>query len=373
MLNQQEFFNNLDKQFKSKLPFVVYSRPIQSTIKSWLQEDDALVLTHSFTESGFVFAPFDLKSPSVLFQQSNCKFESTEITDAFNYDNQESNETLVSNGKNKHMELVSKGLQHIKEGGFSKVVLSRVEHKEIKTINPITIFKKLVSTYKSAMVYCWYHPKIGLWFGATPELLFKIEGRKLTAISLAGTQAVQNNKEPNWSPKELEEQQIVTDFLEEQLKPFSTTISVSKAESVQAGKLWHLKSRLTSYLDSDSSLKDIIDALHPTPAVCGFPKENAKAFILEHEGYNREFYTGFLGELNLKTTKFRNRNRQNVENNAYKSVQTSSNFYVNLRCMQIKDGKAFIYVGGGVTRDSLPEDEYKETQNKAKTISTILG
>ena len=112
--------------------------------------------------------------------------------------------------------------------------------------------------------------------------------------------------------------------------------------------------------------------MHPTPAVCGFPKQVAKDFILENENYDRAFYTGFLGELNLKQSKTRNTNRRNVENNAYAVVKTQSNFYVNLRCMQLQEAKALIYVGGGITKDSNPEKEWEETVNKTKTIGSIL-
>ena len=80
----------------------------------------------------------------------------------------------------------------------------------------------------------------------------------------------------------------------------------------------------------------------------------------------------FLGELNLKVQKTRNSNRRNVENNAYNFTTTQSNFYVNLRCMQIVNDTAKIYVGGGITKDSVAENEWKETQNKAKTIGNIL-
>ena len=165
----------------------------------------------------------------------------------------------------------------------------------------------------------------------------------------------------------------MTDFLANQILPYTTNTKISDVETIRAGNLWHLKTRLISRIDSKSKLKSIIEALHPTPAVCGFPKKKAKAFILNNEGYNREFYTGFLGELNLKLSKTRNTNRRNVENSAYNVIKTQSNFYVNLRCMQIIQNKAKIYVGGGITKGSVGEKEWEETQNKAKTIGNILS
>jgi isochorismate synthase len=120
-------------------------------------------------------------------------------------------------------------------------------------------------------------------------------------------------------------------------------------------------------------LPDIIVRLHPTPAVCGLPKESSKSFILENENYDREFYTGFLGELNFTSEKKRNSNSRNVENGAYRAIKKSTELFVNLRCIQIVDALAFIYVGGGVTKDSDSEKEWEETINKSHTMLRVLN
>ena len=82
-----------------------------------------------------------------------------------------------------------------------------------------------------------------------------------------------------------------------------------------------------------------------------------KIFILENENYNREYYTGFLGELNKKSIK---------------KKKLKSDLYVNLRCMQIKNQQAFIYMGCGITKDSNPEKEWEESVNKSMTMKKIL-
>jgi isochorismate synthase len=366
------FFKDLEKQFANDLPFVVYSRPINSIIKCWLQKDAVLHRTNLFEESGFVFAPFDLNDPAIVFPEDQCEHQILEVNQLDVDPLGSTTFSTINTSRQGHVNLVSEAVDAIKEGPLKKVVLSRVESRPAGQINPIETFKRLFNTYKNAMVYCWYHPKVGLWLGATPELLFKVEGSQLTAISLAGTQPYQDKSDPTWTSKELQEQQIVTDYIAEQVSPYSAQTKISETESIKAGNLWHLKTRVTSVLHSTSKLKLIIEALHPTPAVCGFPKQIAKDFILSHEGYEREFYTGFLGELNLKQRLSRNTNRRNIENNAYASVRTYSNFYVNLRCMQIKDDKVLVYVGGGITEDSVPENEWEETSNKAKTISNVL-
>lgn len=367
-------FETLETQYANQLPFVVYSRPINALIKCWLQEDDTLHTTDTFIESGFVFAPFDINGQSILLPEAHSKHFTIEIKAGLQLDVEQTQKSWYLNEqeKNTHIDLVSKGILEIQTGELNKVVLSRIEEKELATVDPLAIFKRLYNTYKNAMVYCWFHPKVGLWLGATPELLFKVEGQKLTTISLAGTQPYNKDTDVQWTNKEIEEQQIVTDYITTQLETHTKQITISDVETARAGNLLHLKTYIISRIDRTSSLKSIIKALHPTPAVCGFPKEKAKDFIFKNENYNREYYTGFLGELNLKRSKTRNTNRRNVENNAYAVVEKASNFYVNLRCTKITDGKAYIYVGGGITKDSIAENEWNETVNKTKTIVNIL-
>ncbi len=370
-MNEDSFFEALETQYSKQLPFVVYSRPINSIIKSWLQNDTTLHKTESFGESGFVFSPFNFDEQSILLPEADCKHSTLEI-EHLNSENNSKNTSIVASEKEAHINLISKGIKTINKGGLKKVVLSRCESKDLQNENPFSIFKKLFNTYKNAMVYCWYHPKVGLWLGATPELLLKVEGKQLTTISLAGTQPYNPTSNVNWTPKEFEEQQIVTDYIANQIKPYSKQVNISEVETARAGNLLHLKSKITGFIDAAVNLKSIIEALHPTPAVCGFPKQEAKDFILQNENYTRGYYTGFLGELNLKQSRIRNTNRRNVENNVYAVVRKHSNFYVNLRCMQLKDSKALIYVGGGITKDSNPENEWEETVNKSRTIGAVL-
>ena len=98
-------------------------------------------------------------------------------------------------------------------------------------------------------------------------------------------------------------------------------------------------------------LENLIKYLHPTPAVCGLPKETAKDFILQNENYTRSYYSGYLGELN---------------------VNENTQLFVNLRCMEVKDAKIALYVGGGITKASIPEKEFEETVAKAMVMKKVL-
>jgi len=95
-------------------------------------------------------------------------------------------------------------------------------------------------------------------------------------------------------------------------------------------------------------------------------------YILKEENYERSYYTGYLGELNLQYVRNRNTRKRNVENSAYQSVSTQTNLYVNLRCMQVFKNRLEIYIGGGITKESQPKAEWEETQRKAETMQKIL-
>jgi isochorismate synthase len=193
--------------------------------------------------------------------------------------------------------------------------------------------------------------------GATPETLLNIEGTSFKTMSLAGTQVDIQNKPLIWKSKELEEQLLVTNFIENQLVDIAVNLNTDKTETVKAGNLLHLRTKVSGDLNNSSSLEELIRALHPTPAVCGLPRELARTFLFENENYDRSFYTGFLGELNLQDSK---------------DTAKSSALFVNLRCMRIQNNKATIFVGGGITKDSNASNEWEETVSKAKTMKRML-
>ena len=372
-MTSEDFFNKLSLHFNKNLPFVAYRKPNDNKIYALLQKDNNLNSITDFSECGFVFTPFNNIDESVIIP-----IDASERLQLDGFEAQD--ESLLRNSSNinninareNHIKLVQKGIDAINDSQFQKVVLSRLETENFEENEPFELFKRLLTNYNSAFVYIWYHPKVGCWLGATPETLLKIEGKRVTTMSLAGTQNYSETLDVIWDKKEKVEQQYVTDFVIDGLKSSSVdSIKISDTQTIQAGNLLHLQTTISGLLKT-SNLKDVIEALHPTPAVCGLPREAAKNFILKNESYNRAYYTGFLGELNLKETKTRNTNRRNVENSAYSTVNKVSNLFVNLRCMQLQDRKALIYVGGGITQDSVPEKEWEETVFKSIVMKKVL-
>ncbi|MEM5566331.1 chorismate-binding protein [Psychroserpens sp. AS72] len=375
---EKEFFTAIETQNNSQLPFVAYRKPNESFVKAILQKDDAIHTVSDFTESGFVFSPFDSEKNTILFPLEQSKmisceyFISSEISNVSKLERKKEASNNSEIEQEQHLKLVEQGIKAIKEGRFEKVVLSRVEGDPISEENPIEIFQNLLKNYPTAFVYLWYHPEIGLWLGATPETLLKIDGQRFKTMSLAGTKKYDDTIEKPWGTKEIDEQQIVTDYIVNNLRDIVRNINVTTPKTIKAGELLHLQTKISGILKL-GDLKKVIETLHPTPAICGLPKIETKSFILNNENYNREYYTGFLGELNVKSSKTRNKNRRNVENNAYNLVKTTSELFVNLRCMQIKKQQALIYVGGGITKDSNPELEWEETVNKTQTMLRVLN
>ncbi|WP_044398201.1 chorismate-binding protein [Lacinutrix sp. Hel_I_90] len=373
-MDSDDFFEIASAHFEDALPFVLYSKPQTSVVKGLFQNDSTVHTSTDLSESGFIFAPFNSDAPTILIPineshafETEC-FTSDKLGKIETYNSKETTASIEV--KAFHVELVSKAIKTIHATDLKKVVISRKETVSLAKVSPIQLFKRLLEVYTSAFVYCWYHPKIGLWLGATPETLLSVASNRFKTMALAGTQEYTGNDNPQWGGKETEEQQLVTDYIAESLKLSVNNLSIGTTQTIRAGNLLHLQTMISGTIDSN--LKTIVNALHPTPAVCGLPKIAAKQFIINNENYKREFYTGFLGELNSKEKTTRNTNRRNVENSVYSSVKTVSNLYVNLRCMQLTDVNASIYVGGGITKDSNPESEWEETVSKSETMKKVL-
>ncbi len=341
---------------EQKLPYVLFCKPDSDKIIGLFQKNDHLYFLETFEEKGFVFAPFDAdETPYIPIEHSDVYVESVDKKSYF-FDAKISTDHK-SIGKDFFEDLVEKALNSIQKNEFQKVVVSRKEEITIPDFDVETTFRKMIQHYSSAFNYYFFHPKIGTWIGATPEQFLKTDGTILKTVALAGTQLATKSNTIIWQKKETEEQQLVTDYIVDSLENLVKEITISSPYSLKAGTIWHIKTDISAVLKSKKLLKNVIAVLHPTSAVCGLPKESAKKFIIENEGYNREYYSGFLGELNLDLVSF-------------KTAQ--SDLYVNLRCMKIVRDKSQLFIGCGITKDSIPSAEYLETVNKSMTMKNII-
>ncbi|MEM7379902.1 MAG: chorismate-binding protein [Bacteroidota bacterium] len=346
----EPFLLKAEDHLNRKLPFVLYSKPSDPLVKGIFQRDDQCHTPGDFNESGFVFAPFDSNQEAVVLRPDELLSTSFQSTESKRSNVSEPTQTDTQAHAH-HLNLVTSGIARIEASELEKVVLSR-RMEVLFDQSPLEFFQTLLNKYPTAFCYLWYHPHVGLWLGASPEILVSIREKQLETMSLAGTFPYKKDELPVWTAKEKQEQGFVTTYLLEVLKPFTTQLQITEEKAVRAGELWHLRSRITGMLNNNE-LGSVIRAIHPTPAVCGIPGEEASAFILKNEGYDREYYTGYLGELSL-------------------DGQPSCDLYVNLRCLQLVNGKALIYIGGGITSDSNPQREWEETVAKSNTMLNAL-
>ncbi|MEN7548438.1 chorismate-binding protein [Rapidithrix thailandica] len=256
--------------------------------------------------------------------------------------------------------MVEEGVRQICEKHFHKVVLSRMKTVKLKPgFNLLQTYWQIAEAYPRAFVSAISVPEYGTWVGATPELLISVENEEIfRTVSLAGTQSrdlFPSLSDVSWKQKEIEEQALVCRYIISCFKKIRLReYDEVGPRTVEAGHLVHLKS------DYTVNMKDVnfpqlgsvmLELLHPTSAVCGMPKPEALKFIVAHEKYERSLYSGFLGPVN-------------IENN--------TRIFVNLRCMQLLEGEALLYAGAGITFDSDPAKEWKETELKMNIMGKFL-
>jgi isochorismate synthase len=196
--------------------------------------------------------------------------------------------------------------------------------------------------------------------GASPEILISVDKHEVfRTVALAGTQSNLPEvplSQVAWTQKEIEEQALVSRYIINCFKQIRLReFEEEGPKTVVAGNLLHLRTdfRVDMKATGFPQLGTVmLRLLHPTSAVCGMPKEAALQFILEHEGYDRAFYSGFLGPVNMGG---------------------ETHLYVNLRCTQWLETEAVLYAGAGITANSVPEKEWRETELKCQTMYRVLG
>lgn len=247
--------------------------------------------------------------------------------------------------KEEYLEQGAQFLNELKKNELGKAVFSRVKVVSIDAGTKENLFDALCHAYPSAFVYELQSQEFGHWIGATPERLLEGQKGNFRTVSLASTKKTEDNTP--WGEKEIEEQGLVTSFIKGELEGLSIQYMLEERTELVAGPVKHLQTKFSSIKGEDAY--QLIRRLHPTPAVSGLPRKDAISLIRKIEKHDRSLYTGFIGEIN-----------------------DSVNVYVNLRCLQIIGDKAYLYLGGGYTKDSNVEAEWEETENKAKTLIKVM-
>lgn len=239
-------------------------------------------------------------------------------------------------------------LNGIHQMSLGKAVFSRIKSTSFDGNKALALFEKLCDQYPRALVYLLSSELTGTWIGASPEVLLEAHDQYLFTMSLAGTRKA--SEEGSWGEKELIEQELVTDFITDQLKELQVDeIEAAGPYDFEAGPVTHLRTDISASLSGISPWTAAL-RLHPTPAVSGLPRPAAIALIGSAETHDRELYTGMFGFVS----------------------GSSSRLFVNLRCAQLQEKQAYLYLGGGFTPQSVPELEWQETENKSRTLLNVM-
>lgn len=242
---------------------------------------------------------------------------------------------------------LQRGLEALDQGSMLKVVLTRAIRKEHRT-DIISIFNKLMSLPDNTFRYmlCLEGE---CWVGASPETLLHCSGHRVTAHALAGTLPAQSG---DWTDKERLEQQLVADTIVASfMQAGISDVAMTPVTEKKAGFVRHLFSEISGTVSSAEVLDEVIRNLHPTPAVCGLPRRRAAEFIRKNEGFDRSYYTGYIG---LR-------------------FPGEMHYFVNLRCMRLMGIYADVFVGGGLVKGSTPDNEERETILKARLMLSLLN
>lgn len=303
---------------------------------------------------GFVMAPFalsDERPVSVIRPDCVRRFSMNDISgiSCFCSISGFSGPFSDNHRENYHIDFVNFHA-HLMNGDFRKLVLSRcIDIPRTDDMSPMTLFLRACERYPRVFVSIVSTPCSGLWLAATPEILLAGSGGDWQTMALAGTMPYSNNVA--WSDKNIQEQRYVATYITEQLEQFTHHFIEEGPRTVRAGHLAHLRSDFHFSLNDNKIIGDLLQKLHPTPAVCGLPKHEAFRFILQNEHHNRSYYSGFMGPL---------------------FVDGQTNLFVTLRCMQLFENNYRLYAGGGLLKESSEELEWQETETKLDTMRNVI-
>ena len=254
-------------------------------------------------------------------------------------------------------ESVTAALDRIGEGELRKVVLAQALEADLETGFPrAATLERLAAKYPDCHRYC-FEPDDGgsVFFGATPERLVSLRGRTVETDALAGTTGRgETPAEDEWLAEELladaknvHEHDLVADTVRDQLEPYAASIAAGDRRVRRLATVQHLHTPITAELDADRHVLELVEALHPTPAVGGLPPDRALETIHETEPFDRGWYAAPVGWIDA------------AGNGA---------FAVAIRSAVATPDRATLFAGVGLVGDSDPDREWDEIQLKYRPI-----
>lgn len=279
-----------------------------------------------------------------------------------------------------YQEGVTRLLEHIRQGRVNKAVLARsLQLVSDRPVDARALLHQLAAQNTSGYTFAVplkskrtslphdehdaLHQESGTTLlGASPELLVSKKGLEVISSPLAGSIPRSDDPEEDRkraaglmeSVKDLHEHAFVTRAVAEALRPYCKQLEVPDRPSLVATEtMWHLATTIRGeLLSSDTSSLELAYALHPTPAICGTPTDEARELIKELEGFDRGYYSGTVGWCN---------------------AAGDGEWAVTIRCAEVGKRHIRLYAGAGIVEGSRPEDELRETSAKMGTFLKAIG
>jgi menaquinone-specific isochorismate synthase len=278
------------------------------------------------------------------------------LNDQTNYN--DSVVSIAKNGKDENEKeewdnLINNAKGYLKSS-LSKIVLSRkIEIETTDNISWSNLIEKLNDENPDCYIYM-YKSNDAIFFGASPEKFLSVNDKMIDIDAMAGSAAGDSTDVSRelLNRKNLKEHKIVTDFICDKLSKYAENVNAAEQPLIiKLSDVQHLHTKITAQLRSKDKVLNLIDSLFPTPAVCGIPKEEALKAIRELETHDRGFYSGLIGWIN---------------------PELNCEFAVAIRSAFYKKNKLSLFAGSGIVEESVPEDEFLETELKLKTILKLF-
>lgn len=343
MKNTAEYLQYLVALLNHKVTFVAYSLPGDSSLNFIIDDNHSPFISNKrFVISkwnGIKINIFDRAVSSLRL--NNAEPNTIDITHC--------SETSWIDYKSAINDVTS--LLNDKQG---KVVLSRIKlltnpRLEYQLIAQ-SIFK-MFKAYQNTFRAVYYTPETGAWCVCSPELLLNIDkpARQLRTIALAGTR--HGDCSGKWDDKNTREHSYVVQYIADTLSSLGISPHIGPMETMVTGNIQHILTRISGNIKIDDiSIEKIVDALHPTPAICGYPIAWSKRIINDVEHHDRECYGGYI------------------------AIDDDDSFlaHVNLRCFAFSPGLCRFWGGGGILADSCAENEWEEADLKINASLSFL-
>ena len=343
--------------------FAIYRLPHADTATIVRQKDGLPAEFRSCTDlngrSGFVVAPFEVRSDQPILLIRPDEVEHVRVADIPLDEGEPVTSSVLRDTRAYYSIDFANFHAQLEQGTFRKIVLARCSDETTPVpLSPMTLFRRACSLYPRMFISLVDTPKSGCWLTATPEILLEGGGHHWQTIALAGTMKLEGEhlkgegETLNWATKNIQEQRYVATYIAECLEQFTREFREEGPYTVRAANLVHLRSDFSFTLPASDRIGDLLQQLHPTPAVCGLPKRDTFRFIVGNEHTPRRYYSGFMGML---------------------APEAQTHLYVSLRCMNIEGSTYHLYAGGGLLKGSTEEQEWQETEAKLETMRRCIA